>query len=54
MPSEVEDLRDDAERFRRLASVMTDSRNKQQLIEMAANLDRQADKLEATQAKGGD
>jgi hypothetical protein len=46
MGSEVEDLRDQAERCRRLARVVQDERNRQQLLEMAAQLDKQADELE--------
>jgi hypothetical protein len=46
VPNEIEDLRDQAERCRRLASVVTDERNKRLLYEMASKLDEQADKLE--------
>lgn len=47
MGSEVEDLRDNAERCRRLARVVEDERNKRLLLEMAMRLDEQADQLEA-------
>jgi hypothetical protein len=48
MTHESEDLRDDAERFRRLARAVEDGRNRAQLLEMASDLDAQADKLEET------
>jgi hypothetical protein len=47
MGDEVEDLRENAERCRRLARVVEDQRNHRQLLEMAAQLDEQANKLEA-------
>lgn len=43
---ESNDLRDDAERFRRLAQVVDDERNRLQLLEMARELDQQAKRLE--------
>ncbi len=45
MSNEIEDLRDQAERCRRLARVIADERNQRLLYEMAAQLDEQADKL---------
>ena len=54
MPGQIEDLRENAERFRRLAAVVEDTRNRQQLIDMASELDRQADKLEAAAGGQGD
>jgi len=46
MPNEIEDLRDNAGRLRRLARAVTDARNQRQLIEMADQLDLQAAGLE--------
>jgi hypothetical protein len=46
MGSEVEDLRENAERCRRLARVVADERNRRQLLEMAASLEQEAGKLE--------
>ena len=46
MGSEVEDLRDHAERCRRLALVAEAERNRRQLLELAFQLDKQADELE--------
>lgn len=43
---EIRDMRDHAERFRRLASVVEDERNRLQLLDMASELDRGADALE--------
>jgi hypothetical protein len=43
---EVEELRDNAERCRRLARVVQDERNMRQLLEIAAACDAQADELE--------
>lgn len=45
MSNQIQDLRDHAERFRRLARVVEDKRNEQQLLDMASDLERQADKL---------
>ena len=44
------DLRDNAERFRRLAAVVEDDRNRGQLFSMAADLDEQADKIDAEES----
>lgn len=46
MADDIQDLRDHAERFRRLASVVEDERNRLQLLEMAEELDKGADALE--------
>ena len=46
MSNQVQDLRDHAERFRRLAGVVEDERNRRQLLQMAKELDEQADELE--------
>lgn len=40
-------MRDHAERFRRFARVVEDERNRRQLLEMAIELDKGADALEA-------
>jgi len=48
---EIEDMRDHAERFRRLAKVVEDNRNRQQLLDMARELDKGADALEAARNK---
>ena len=45
--NEIQDMREHAERFRRLAKVVDDERNRRQLLEMANELDRGADTLEA-------
>lgn len=54
MSNQIEDLRDDAERFRRLARVIADERNRRQLVEMAAELDAQADQLEKAARRAED
>ena len=46
MSVQSNELRDDAERFRRLAQVVEDERNRLQLLQMARELDEQADRLE--------
>jgi exonuclease VII small subunit len=46
MQNEIRDLRDHAERFRRLARIVEDERNRAQLLEMARELERGADALE--------
>ncbi|MFL6776706.1 MAG: hypothetical protein ACJ8FN_09980 [Sphingomicrobium sp.] len=46
MADQLEELWDMAERFRRLATVVEDERNRRQLLELAAELDAQAEKLE--------
>lgn len=43
---ELGDLREHAERCRRLARVVEDQRSRQQLRDLAAQLDKQADALE--------
>ena len=45
---EIQDMRDHAERFRRLARVVDDERNRQQLLDMARELDEGANSLEET------
>ena len=45
MGSEVEDLREHAERCRRLARIVKDERNQRLLLELAEKLDGEADKL---------
>ena len=52
MGSEWEGLRENAERCRRLARVVLDERNRRQLLEMAASLDEQANKLEEAVRRG--
>jgi hypothetical protein len=52
--NEIEDLRDNAERCRKLAKVVTDERNRRLLYEMAAQLDEQADKLEEADRRNED
>lgn len=54
MSNEIEDLRDNAERCRKLAKVVTDERNRRLLYEMAAQLDEQADKLEEADRRNED
>lgn len=44
-------MRDHAERFRRLASIVEDERNRLQLLEMAEELERGADALEEANKK---
>jgi len=51
MGSEVKDLRDNAERCRRLALVSVDERNQRLLLELAGKLDEQADKLESSRRR---
>jgi hypothetical protein len=46
MGDEVEDLREHAERCRRLAQVVEEERNRRQLLELADLLEKQANKLE--------
>jgi tetrahydromethanopterin S-methyltransferase subunit F len=46
VPDDIRDLRDHAERFRRLARVVQDERNRQQLLDMAKELDAGVDALE--------
>jgi len=46
MPNEIQDLRDQAERCRKLATVVEDEGNRRQLLEMAEALEEQAVKLE--------
>lgn len=46
MPDEIRDLRDNAERCRTLAEVVSDERNLRLLLEMAEKLGEMADKLE--------
>ena len=48
---DVQDMRDHAERFRRLARVVEDERNRRQLLEMAQELDKGADGLEQARSK---
>lgn len=50
MLNQIQDLRDHAERFRRLAGIVDDDRNRLQLLQMARELDEQADKLEQTKS----
>ena len=45
-------MREHAERFRRLASVVEDHRNREQLLEMAKELDNGADALEEAKLRG--
>ena len=47
MADQIQDMRDHAERFRRLARVVQDERNRAQLLEMAAELEKGANALEA-------
>ena len=54
VPDEIQDMRDHAERFRRLASVVEDERNRTQLLEMAKELDKGADALEEARRKRTD
>ena len=51
MGIETDDLRDHAERCRRLAQVVEDERNKRQLLEMAVQLDGQAESMERAAAQ---
>lgn len=53
MSNQIQDLRKQAERFRRLARAVKDQRNRAQLLEMASELDEQADALERYAAKFG-
>ena len=46
VPNDIQDMREHAERFRRLAAVVEDERNREQLLEMARELDKGADALE--------
>ena len=46
MGNELKDLREHAERCRRLAQVVEHERNKRQLLELAVQLDEQANKIE--------
>jgi len=48
MSDQIKDMRDHAERFRRLARVVVDERNRVQLLEMADELDKGADALQQT------
>ena len=52
VPDDIRDLRDRAERFRRLARVVQDERNRQQLLDMAKELDAGADALEQADRTG--
>lgn len=54
MRSEVEDLRDHAERCRRLALVAEAERNRRALLELAFQLDKQADELARKASPGND
>ena len=51
MPDQIEDMRAHAERFRRLAKVVEDDRKRRQLLDMARELDKGADALEAARKK---
>jgi hypothetical protein len=50
MGFEVEDLRDNAERCRRLARIVEDERNQRLLLEAAVRFDDLANKLEQQEA----
>lgn len=49
----MEDLRDNAERCRRLARIVEDQRNKRLLLEAAARFDDVANKLEPKDKRQG-
>jgi len=51
MPNEITELRDQAERFRGLARTVADERNQRLLLEMAQQLDGQADAREVEAAR---
>jgi hypothetical protein len=53
MSNQIQDLRDQAERFRRLARIVEDQRNREQLLAMAVELDEQADALERDATRFG-
>lgn len=53
MSNQIQDLRNQADRFRKLARAVNDQRSRAQLLEMASEVDEQADALERDAAKFG-